>query len=157
VLDAAGRGDAAIELFAGAGYLTLGLARRFHRVWAVEGSPAAVADLRRNAERAGVGGIEVLAGSVERRLAEPPLADAGRGADVVVIDPPRAGLPGAGLDRLAALGVPRLVYLSCDPATLARDAAALVSEGYGLESLRGFDLFPQTPHVEALAVFTRSA
>lgn len=157
VVDAAGRGDAAIELFAGAGYLTLGLARRFHRVWAVEGSPAAAADLRRNAERAGARGIEVLAGSVERRLGEPPLADAGTAADVVVIDPPRAGLPGGAVDRLTALGAPRLVYLSCDPATLARDAAALVAEGYALESVRGFDLFPQTPHVEALAVFTRPA
>jgi len=156
VVAAAGRGDSAIELFAGAGYLTLGLARNFGRVFAVEGSPRAAHDLERNAERAGARAIEVLARSVERALASPPLAGAGAHADVVVIDPPRTGLSAPTLAGVLALAAPRIVYLSCDPATLARDAAALVAGGYALEAVRGFDLFPQTPHVEALATFTRS-
>jgi tRNA/tmRNA/rRNA uracil-C5-methylase (TrmA/RlmC/RlmD family) len=155
VLAAAGRGDAAVELFAGAGYLTLGLARRFGRVFAVEGSPQAARDLARNAERAGARAVEVLTGSVERALANPPLVGAGAHADVAVVDPPRAGLSPATLEGLRRLAPPRIVYLSCDPATLARDAAALVADGWALEGLRGFDLFPQTPHVEALATFVR--
>jgi tRNA/tmRNA/rRNA uracil-C5-methylase (TrmA/RlmC/RlmD family) len=155
VVDAAGRGEAAIELFAGAGYLTLGLARNFGRVFAVEGSPGAARDLACNAERAGARAIEVLSRSVERALASAPLAGAGIHADVVVVDPPRAGLSRATVAGVLALAAPRIVYLSCDPATLARDAAALVAGGYTLEGVRGFDLFPQTPHVEALASFTR--
>jgi tRNA/tmRNA/rRNA uracil-C5-methylase (TrmA/RlmC/RlmD family) len=69
-----------------------------------------------------------------------------------VLDPPRTGLPAGVAPRLAALGAARIVYLSCDPATLSRDLAALAGHGYRLASLGGFDLFPQTPHVEALAV-----
>ena len=153
VAEAAGQGTTAIELFAGAGYLTLGLARRFDRVLAVEASPRAARDLERNADRANAEGIVVLAGAVERRLAEPPLA--GADADVLVVDPPRSGLSQKALDAVLGIGAGRLVYLSCDPATLARDAAALVAGGFALDSLRGFDLFPQTPHVETLAVFSR--
>jgi len=155
VVAAAGHGDAAVELFAGAGYLTLGLAKQFGRVFAVEGSPRAARDLERNAERAGARAIEVISGSVERALANPPLRGAGSHADVVVMDPPREGLSAEALAGMRTLAAPRIVYLSCDPATLARDAAALVADGYRLASLRGFDLFPQTPHVEALATFTR--
>ncbi|MBW2312961.1 MAG: class I SAM-dependent RNA methyltransferase [Deltaproteobacteria bacterium] len=156
VVAAAGQGDAAIELFAGAGYLTLGLAKNFGRVWAVEGSPKAARDLELNVERAGARSVEVLTGSVERMLGNPPLLGAGAHADVVVIDPPREGLTSATIDSLLSLAAPRVVYLSCDPATLARDAAKL-DAGYSLESVRGFDLFPQTPHVEALACFARKA
>ena len=65
-------------------------------------------------------------------------------------------MPKEGIARLAALAAPRIVYLSCDPATLSRDSAVLRAHGYGLESVRGFDLFPQTSHVEALAVMVRT-
>jgi len=136
--------------------LTLGLAKNFGRVWAVEGSPKAARDLELNVERAGAHSVEVLTGSVERMLGNPPLLGAGAHADVVVVDPPREGLTSATIDSLLSLAAPRVVYLSCDPATLARDAAKL-DAGYSLESVRGFDLFPQTPHVEALACFARKA
>jgi 23S rRNA (uracil1939-C5)-methyltransferase len=154
VVEAAGRGATAIELFAGAGYLTLGLARAFGRVLAVEGDPRAARDLARNCERAGARGVEVVTAPVERALREAPLAASA--PEVAVLDPPRAGLPEGAAGALCALGAARLVYLSCDPSTLARDAARLAAGGYALAALRGFDLFPQTPHVETLAVFARS-
>jgi len=153
VLGAAGAGRAALELFSGAGFFTLGLARRFGRVDAVEGDPAAVADLRRNLEEAGVGNVHVHEAAVERGL--DALATAGIRPQVVVLDPPRTGLPREAPARIAALRPPRLVYLSCDPATLARDVAVLAGERYRLAHVEAFDLFPQTPHVEALAVLER--
>jgi tRNA/tmRNA/rRNA uracil-C5-methylase (TrmA/RlmC/RlmD family) len=76
--------------------------------------------------------------------------------DVVVVDPPRSGASRAAIEGVAAWGAPRVVYVSCDPPTLARDAARLIAAGYLLSSLEGFDLFPNTPHVEAVAVFDRA-
>jgi len=73
--------------------------------------------------------------------------------DVVVVDPPRTGLSPAALRGLGALRAPRLVYVSCDPPTLARDAALLIAAGYQLDTLEAFDLFPNTPHVEVVASF----
>ena len=148
VHEAAGSGACAVELFAGAGFFTLGLARRFRRLVAVESEGRAVADLRANLARAGLDNVEVLGGR-----AEVVLARIGE-AEVVVLDPPRTGLP-PGL--LEAIQAPRVVYVSCDPATLARDLAGLAARGWALEALRGFDLFPQTPHVEALATMARPA
>jgi len=148
VIASAGSGGRALELYAGAGFFTLALARRFAVVEAVEASSSAVVDLRGNLETAGLGGVHVIEGNVERVL-ESALAPS---PDVIVLDPPRTGVSTEGVIRLAALRAPRIVYLSCDPATLARDTAVLRAHGYTLESVRGFDLFPQTSHVEALAV-----
>ncbi len=146
-----GRTGLAVELYAGAGLLTVGLAERFERVVAVEGDAAAVGDLRANLAEAGLDGVEVLAESVERALA----GLAGRSPDLLLLDPPRSGLARGSADALAAVGAERIVYLSCDPATLARDLAALCALGYRLDALEGIDLFPQTPHVEALATLER--
>jgi tRNA/tmRNA/rRNA uracil-C5-methylase (TrmA/RlmC/RlmD family) len=71
----------------------------------------------------------------------------------VIVDPPRTGISTEAMTSLLTLGVPRIVYVSCEPATMARDARRLVDGGYRLESLCAFDLFPNTPHVEALGVF----
>lgn len=150
VLDAAGRGGVAIELFAGAGYLTLGLARHFDAVTALESHPAACRDLVANCEAAGLRNVRVVQERVERVVAEPGRLP--RAADVCVADPPRSGLPPGSARALAALRPRRLLLLSCDPATFARDLAELALHGYALRSVRGYDLFPQTPHVEALAV-----
>ena len=76
--------------------------------------------------------------------------------EVVVLDPPRVGLERGAVDSLVALEPRRIVYLSCDPATLARDLGRISGHGWQLSSLEGFDLFPQTPHVEALAVLERA-
>ncbi|MCS5638162.1 MAG: class I SAM-dependent RNA methyltransferase [Myxococcota bacterium] len=153
VIVCAGSGRHVLELYAGAGFFTLALARRFAAVEAVEASPGAVADLQSNLRAAGLDGVRVIEGDVEKVLASAPAP----APDVVLLDPPRAGLSTEAVDRLAALQAPRIVYLSCDPATLSRDSAGLRQHGYALESVRGFDLFPQTSHVEALAVMVRSA
>jgi 23S rRNA (uracil1939-C5)-methyltransferase len=149
VLEAAGRGALALELHAGCGFFTLALARAFERVVAVEADAAAVADLRHNLARAGARGVEVVPKPVEQAVDDPRLAAAR--PDAVVLDPPRTGLPRGVAAALAALAPARIAYLSCDPATLARDLAALAARGYALERVEAFDLFPHTPHVEALA------
>jgi 23S rRNA (uracil1939-C5)-methyltransferase len=148
VHEASGRGALAVELFCGAGFFTLGLARRFDRVVAVESEGRAVADLHANVLGAGLRNVEIRGGRAERLLPALPRADA------LLVDPPRTGLPPGCVEALCAAAPGRLVYVSCDPATLARDLRRLVDGGYTLESLRGFDLFPQTPHVEALATLT---
>ena len=155
VLEAAGRGRRALDLCAGAGFFTFALAERFAEVWAVESSPPAVRDLRRNLEASGAGNVRVECAPLERFLAGPGARDFA--ADAIVVDPPRTGL-GAALakDLAAAAGAAaRVVYVSCAPATLARDLAVLAAEGLRLRSVRGFDLFPQTAHVEAIAVLSR--
>jgi 23S rRNA (uracil1939-C5)-methyltransferase len=151
VHEAAGEGALALELFAGAGFLTLGLARRFGRVVAVESDRRAARDLRANLRAAGIDSAAVHTGRVERALEEPRLRDLQ--PDVIVLDPPRTGLPRGAASALTAQ---RVVYLSCDPATLARDLASLAERGFHLVRVTGFDLFPQTPHVEVLAILERS-
>jgi 23S rRNA (uracil1939-C5)-methyltransferase len=148
-LDAAGTGALAADAFAGAGFFTLGLARRFERVLAVESEPAAAADLRRNAAAIGLANVEVLASRVEASLARL------RRAEVVLLDPPRTGLPRGFAAGLAAGETQRVVYVSCEPSTLARDLAALAAGGLTLSRVTAFDLFPQTPHVEAIAALER--
>jgi len=155
VAEAAGKGDLAVELFAGAGFFSLALAQRFTRLLLVESSPAAVLDLRSNLADARLPHVEVHQEDVVRALRRGQLRDCA--ADCVVLDPPRQGLGAAGVEALARLRPRRLVYVSCDPATLARDLAGFAEQGLALESVEGFDLFPQTPHVEAVAVLTRAS
>lgn len=140
-----------LELFSGAGFFTLELARRFDQVVAVEASEAASSDLAANVEAAELTNVEIRAATVERVLAQ----DDALAPDAIVLDPPRSGLPKGTADRLRSLDADRIVYLSCDPATLARDLLGLSECGYRLASLEAFDLFPQTPHVEALALLER--
>lgn len=153
VQQAAGEGRLLLELFAGAGLLTLGLARRFARLIAVESDPRSVSDLRANLEESDAVNVEVRCETVEATLSRAP--GPGEAPDAVVLDPPRVGLHAGGADALARLGAARIVYVSCEPSTLARDLGVLVDRGYALRRLRGFDLFPQTPHVEALALLER--
>jgi 23S rRNA (uracil1939-C5)-methyltransferase len=130
------------------------LARRFRRVIAVEANPVATRDFQANLalpENAG-GGRKVEsreADAVEflRRFRENP--------DCVVLDPPRAGLEAEGTSRLVKLKPARIVYVSCDPATLARDLAGLVAGGYRISVVHLFDLFPQTFHIESMVCLER--
>ena len=149
-----GPSDELLELYAGAGFFTVGLARSFKRVVAVESDPTATGDLVRNLAGAGQSGVEVRTSRVEDVLAK----FRGSKPDVVLLDPPRTGLARGAAKQLAALGAQRIAYLSCDPATLARDLRIICGDQaddrphYQLSRLVGLDLFPQTPHVEALAV-----
>jgi len=137
----------ALDLYCGAGNFTLPLARRGVHVTGIERAAVAVAAARANAGRLGLDPIFVC-DAVEpalARLAPSPL-------DVVVLDPPRAGAAEV-MEPLAARRAARLLYVSCDPATLARDARALVGRGYRLGRVQPIDLFPQTYHVETVAEF----
>jgi 23S rRNA (uracil1939-C5)-methyltransferase len=141
--------ETAIDLYCGTGAISLRLARRARRVYGIELSPAAVADAVRNARLNGIDSCTFLAGEVRHVL--PDLVRQGVAADVVVADPPRAGFHPKALAALAALAPARIVYVSCNPATLARDVGTLVQAGYRLEWVQPVDMFPQTPHIEAVA------
>jgi 23S rRNA (uracil1939-C5)-methyltransferase len=142
-----------LDLYAGVGLFAVSLAATGHlEVTAVEGDRSSGADLRRNA-RPFAPRIAAHIARVEEYLA----SRRGRPAATTIVDPPRTGISKDALDALIQHGSPRIVYVSCDPPTLARDTRRLLDAGYGLSSLRAFDLFPNTPHVESLAVFERGA
>lgn len=141
-------GDRALELYAGAGFFTGELARRFSNVVAVEINPAAVSDLKINHKDHP--GVEVREQSAEDALCPETLREFH--PQVVVVDPPRQGLSSEVIDGLLNLSPPRIAYVSCDPATLARDVGLMVDHRYELTFLEAYDFFPQTPHVECLAL-----
>ncbi|MCG8589412.1 MAG: RsmD family RNA methyltransferase [Proteobacteria bacterium] len=149
-------GRRALELHAGAGLFTVDLARRYERVTAVEVSRAAVRDLRHNLEAAGLGNVRVRAEAAERALERERAGDLA----VVLVDPPRTGLSPELVRGLCRVAPARIVYVSCDPATLARDLARLCKPSgagsYTVAHVEGFDLFPQTPHVEAVVRLERA-
>ena len=147
-------GETVYDLYCGIGTIGLTLAPRALTVWGVEISEESVACALENAELNGVTNAAFFAGDVGRAVEE--LVPRAGSPDLVVVDPPRAGLSGKALRRVGALGAPRLVYVSCNPATLAGDAAVLCGElGYTLERARPLDMFPHTPHVETVALFER--
>jgi 23S rRNA (uracil1939-C5)-methyltransferase len=141
--------DRVLDLYAGVGTFTLPLAETGAEVVAVEGAGSAVRDLRRNLEENGLY-ADVAPGDAARALAELGTFD------LAVTDPPRAGMRPEALEALVAASPRRLVYVSCDPATLARDAAALAESGYSLRAATPVDLFPQSFHTETVAVFDRA-
>lgn len=180
----AGTDGLLIDLYCGVGLFSLALADRFAEVVAVDADTHAVHDARNNIQRDGIarGRVTVRQDSVERYLQAclrpatgQPVAQvagdadgqqAGRSAPVsaerwqhacCLVDPPRSGLGARSSAHLVKLAPREIVYLSCDPATLARDTALLVKAGYQLLKLRVFDMFPQTAHVETLAYLARAA
>jgi 23S rRNA (uracil1939-C5)-methyltransferase len=145
-------GRRVLDAFAGLGNFALPLARCGATVEALEAAPELVLRGGRNAEANGLRSVRF---AVADLATEPAPLPAGA-FDAAVLDPPRAGAR-ALVSALVARGVPRIVYVSCDPATLARDARVLADAGYALASLALVDMFPQTHHQEALACFTRPA
>ncbi len=143
------------DLFAGVGSIGIALAPGAREVVAIEIVEEAVADAERNARANGVANHTALCGDVgvvlrERKGELPP-------PDVAIVDPPRGGLAGRAIRRILELAPPTLVYVSCQPATFADNAARFVEGGYRLEWVRPVDMFPQTPHIEAVARFTASS
>lgn len=138
------------DLYAGGGLFSIALASLGARVTSVESDASSGADLLDNAEPYGdlitpmPIPVEV---AVKRRLAAKP--------DIVILDPPRVGASEEAIKGIAGWRAPKVIYVSCDPPTLARDAAKLVASGYTLESMAAFDLFPNTPHVEVVATFIK--
>jgi 23S rRNA (uracil1939-C5)-methyltransferase len=142
------------DLYCGIGTIGLSMAARALTVWGVDVSEESVACALENAELNGIGNAAFFAGNVGQVL---ELRERAGDPDLVVVDPPRAGLAGKALRRVGKLAGPRLVYVSCNPTTLASDVKALVGEyGYRLERARPVDMFPHTPHVETVALLRRS-
>ncbi len=146
--------DRVLELYAGIGNFTLPIAARAQALTAVEW-PRATHFARRNARRAGLANITHLGRDVNDALRI--LAGQGERFDLALLDPPREGLGAKGCNLLAQLGPRRVVYVSCDPDTLALDLEALTRQGYQLRRVVPFDMFPQTFHVEACAVMEKRA
>jgi 23S rRNA (uracil1939-C5)-methyltransferase len=143
-------GSTMLDLYAGGGLFSISAARlRAAQVTAVEGDPVAADDLAANAAVAGTAvaavheAVETYTGSADAR------------ADVVLVDPPRAGMTPEAIRGVVKVGARRIVYVSCDVATLARDARRLIDAGYEIGQSAGFDLFPGTPHVETVVVLDR--
>jgi 23S rRNA (uracil1939-C5)-methyltransferase len=144
------------DLYCGIGTIGLSLASRALTVWGIEVSEESVACALENAELNGITNAAFFAGNVGQVLEE--LQERAGSPDVVVVDPPRAGLAGKALKRVGRLGAPRLVYVSCNPTTLASDVKVLRDEyGYSLERTIPVDMFPHTPHVETVSLLLGDA
>jgi 23S rRNA (uracil1939-C5)-methyltransferase len=141
------------DLYCGIGTIGLTMAARAGEVWGLEIVPEAIADAEANAERNGIANARFLAANA-RTGVRPLLEEAGR-PDVVAIDPPRAGLSQKIVRRVIECEAPRIVYVSCNPTTLAPNAAQLVDAGYTLRRVRPVDMFPQTPHIECVALLEK--
>jgi 23S rRNA (uracil1939-C5)-methyltransferase len=140
-----------IDLYAGAGLFSIAAAGvRQAQVTAVEGDRAGAADLADNAGRSD-GRVVAVHAPVEDFLRHQQPA----GPELLIVDPPRTGMSNAAVEGALALGASRMIYVSCDVATLARDARKITAAGYALQTVTGFDLFPNTPHVETVATFLR--
>ena len=143
--------ETVLDLYCGAGTITLALAEHAKTAIGVEIVPEAIENAKRNALRNGMENTEFFcadAGQAAQRLAK-------RGIDVLVVDPPRKGLDATARDAILKMQPPKVVYVSCDPATLARDVAELCGAGYTLEKAQAFDLFPRTFHVETVVLLSK--
>ncbi len=141
------------DLYCGIGTIGLSLARGAGEVWGIETVPEAVADAEENARRNGIANAHFIAADV--RLGVRPLLERVGRPDVVVVDPPRAGLSKKVIRRVIECGARRIVYVSCNPTTLAPNASQLTDAGYTLRRVRPVDMFPQTPHVECVALLEK--
>ena len=147
-----------LDLYCGTGTIGLSMADAVHEVIGIEIVPDAVVCARENAARNGIGNASFFCGdaSSTEGLLAPVFAERGKfSPDVVILDPPRKGSTPELLEYLASLDVPRIVYVSCDPATLARDAAYLARRGYTVGSVTPVDMFPRTGHVETVVLLSR--
>ena len=150
VVDAVPLDGPILDLYAGVGLFSAALAAKGgQRITAVEGDRNSAADLKENAAQ-----FSAAIRAITARVEDYADAQGGTAASIVV-DPPRSGMSREAADGIARHGASRIVYVSCDPPTMARDARRLLDAGYELTSLQGFDLFPNTPHVESVGVFHR--
>ncbi|MEP7198617.1 MAG: 23S rRNA (uracil(1939)-C(5))-methyltransferase RlmD [Chloroflexota bacterium] len=138
-----------LDAYCGVGTFALALAPHAQRVVGIESAPSAVRDARVNTQA--FANVEIVEGAVETVL--PRLSDS---FDVMVLDPPREGCAPAVLDAIAARRIPRMVYVSCDPSTLARDVKRLAAKGYRFVEAQPLDMFPQTYHIETVATLALS-
>ncbi len=143
-----------LDLFCGIGTIALVLALEAGEVWGVEIVEQAVADAIDNARLNAIDNAKFFAGDV--RLAMRPLLEQSGQPDVVIVDPPRAGLSQKVVRRILEAEAKKIVYVSCNPTTLAPNARQIVEAGYALKTVRPVDMFPQTPHIECVALLERA-
>jgi 23S rRNA (uracil1939-C5)-methyltransferase len=148
-------GERVFDLFCGIGTIGLSMAAQAREVWGIEIVEEAIADAQRNAELNGIANAHFVAGDV--RTAMRPLVERAGRPDVVLVDPPRAGLSQKVVRRILETEPERIVYISCNPTTLAPNARQMADAGYELREVRPVDMFPQTPHIECVALLTRTA
>ena len=146
-------GASVLDLYCGVGLFTLPLARQFQKVIAVESNPNAARFARRNLQRAALTNARVITATVTDWFRD---AATSGPVDFVLLDPPRAGAESAVIKGILDLNPKHISYVSCDPATLARDLKKLLAAGYTIQSLAAFDLFPQTHHVETVVRLVKS-
>jgi 23S rRNA (uracil1939-C5)-methyltransferase len=146
-------GDRVLDLFCGLGNFTLPLGRKAGQVVGVEGDDAMVVRGRENAERNGLDNVTFHGANLHDDFTRESWAS--QGFDRILIDPPRSGAQEI-CEHLTAFGARRIVYVSCNPATLARDAGMIVSKGYRLKQAGVMDMFPHTTHVESIALFEKN-
>lgn len=142
------------DLYCGIGTITLMLAKKAAGAVGIEFVPKAIADAKENAAANGMGNAEFYCGSAETVL--PRLVSEGRRFDAITLDPPRKGAEPEALKAIAMSGAKRLAYVSCNPATLARDLKILCEYGFTIESVQPVDMFPHTAHVESVVLITRA-
>ena len=147
------KADTVLDLYCGVGTITLAMASAAGKVIGVEVIPQAVEDARDNARRNGIENAEFFCGDAGQAALE--LEKNGVRPDVVVVDPPRKGLNADTIEALSRMAPRRIVYVSCDPATLSRDVALLKQRGYALQSATATDLFPRCAHVETVVLMSR--
>jgi len=146
-------GIVAYDLYCGTGTIAQILSPYFAKIMGIELIPDAIKAAKDNAALNGITNCDFFAGDVLDVIGNHPHANP---PDVVVVDPPREGLHPKTLPHIIALNAPRLVYVACKPKSLARDLAALTAAGYAVEKIEGMDMFPRTPHVEAVALLRRA-
>ena len=147
------KNDLVLDLYCGVGTITLCMAKAAGKVIGVEVVEQAVEDARENAKRNNIENAEFFCGDAGKAALK--LEEKGIRPDVVVVDPPRKGLNADTIEALHRMSPRRIVYVSCDPATLSRDVALLKEKGYKLESAQAADLFPRCAHVESVVCLTR--
>ena len=149
------KNDLVLDLYCGVGTITLAMARAAGKVIGVEVVEQAVLDAKENAKRNGIENAEFFCGDAGKAALD--LEQKGIRPDVIVVDPPRKGLNADTIEALHRMSPRRIVYVSCDPATLARDVALLKARGYVLKNAQAADLFPRCSHVESIVCLTKEA
>jgi len=145
--------EIAIDLYCGIGTISLLMARQAQKVIGIEEFAPAIAQAELNAEKNGIKNADFIAGKAEQIL--PQLAQNGLQPQVIMLDPPRAGCHSLVISTIAEMKAERIVYVSCDPGTLARDLRQFAQFGYELQKVQPVDMFPQTAHVECVVLMSR--
>jgi 23S rRNA (uracil1939-C5)-methyltransferase len=142
-----------LDLYCGVGPIALNLAQGARQVWGIDDNEAGIVTAKQNARRNGVGNCRFFAGDAAAKIGE--LRGQLTALDLIVVNPPRKGLQAAALAAVLELSAATLIYVSCEPASLARDLEKLVGAGYGIKTVQPFDMFPQTAEVENVVLLQR--